>query len=117
MHVAKYLTPGQSAEREELEGLLDCAQPGWRSLVVDQRYLPSNEVAGLTPTAELGGTLGRPSVRVAEMERVFLVGDWVGEEGILASAVLGSALTAAQEIVQISRSGVQTLPLQRASNT
>jgi phytoene dehydrogenase-like protein len=115
VHVAKYLTPGQSAEREELEGLLDRAQPGWRSLVVDQRYLPSIEVAGLTPTAELRGTLGRPSVRVAEVERVFLVGDWVGEEGILGGAALSSALTAAQQIAEISGAGIQPLPLQRAS--
>ena len=47
------------------------------------------------PTAETGGLSGRPAIAVAALPGVFLAGDWVGDEHLLAGAALASARQAA----------------------
>ena len=102
IHVLKYLPTGggeAKADERELEGLLDLIQPGWREAVVEHRFLPSMMVTNDLPTAAHGGLRGRPDVAVPHAEGVYVAGDWVGPEGMLADASLASARRAAEAIV------------------
>jgi phytoene dehydrogenase-like protein len=103
IHVAKYLPPdhaGSPAEdRRELEGLLDLVQPGWREAVVSSRFLPDMIVMNAVATAALEGRKHRPSPEVQDVPGLFIAGDWVGDEGLLADASLASAKKAAQLII------------------
>jgi phytoene dehydrogenase-like protein len=97
---AKYLPPdhndtSESVERE-LESLLELVQPGWREAVVYRRFLPDMVVMNALPLASLDGTRGRPGPQVIDVPGLFVVGDWVGEEGLLVDASLASARRAAE---------------------
>jgi len=94
--------PAEEVERE-LEGLLDLVQPGWREAVVYRRFLPDMIVMNAMPLASGDGTRGRPGPRVADVRGLFVAGDWVGNEGLLADASLASAKAAA-ELIGASRS-------------
>src|SRR6185436_14328541 len=100
IHVAKYLTTGDATDaravERELEALLDLIQPGWRELVVQRRFLPHMTVAHLLPTAASGGNAGRPSAEVPGLANLFIAGDWVGAEGLLADASIASGKRAAE---------------------
>lgn len=102
IQVAKYLEPGhdESAEKveHELECLLDLIQPGWRDVVVYRRFLPDMIVMNSIPLALAGGTRGRPGPDVPGVPGLYVAGDWVGQEGLLADASLASAKQAAQMI-------------------
>lgn len=112
VHVAKYgsmTSPGVSADydgemtgrsdadrldEEELERFLDDLQPGWRELVVHKRFLPSLAVAN----AMKSPTSYRPQPQTS-VRGLYIAGDWVGCEGVLADAALTSARTAARTIL------------------
>ena len=68
--------------------------------VLASRYLHNMTVTYGIPQARLGGLRGRPSVAVAGMPGIFLAGDWVGREGMLADAAMASAKHAAVEAVR-----------------
>ena len=97
----KYLPAGDGSDpqqdRVELESLLDRLQPGWREHVVEQRWLPCMTASNALVTAAAGGTQGRPRGRVPDSPALWIVGDWVGPEGMLADASLASAEAAADE--------------------
>jgi phytoene dehydrogenase-like protein len=103
----KYLPHGEApdAKRDatELEAWLDRLQPGWRERVIARRYLPQLVVSHAIPTASQGGLEGRPPTRVPDAERLFVVGDWVGHEGVLLDAVLASAEAAGGAILEDER--------------
>jgi phytoene dehydrogenase-like protein len=104
IQVAKYLPPdhtdsSESVERE-LEGLLDLVQPGWRKAVVYRRFLPDMIVMNALPLATQDGTRGRPAPQVSDVRGLFVVGDWVGNEGLLVDASLASAKQAAEIIAK-----------------
>lgn len=100
IQAAKYLSPENSDSSEdierELEGLLDLVQPGWRELVVYRRFLPDMIVMNAMPLASRAGTKGRPSPKVNDVPGLLVVGDWVGDEGMLVDASLASASEAAR---------------------
>jgi hypothetical protein len=100
IHVAKYLPPDHSdspaSVERELEGLLDVVQQGWREAVVYRRFLPDMIVMNDTATASRQGTKGRPSPQVDDVPGLFVVGDWVGGEGMLVDASFASARHAAE---------------------
>lgn len=100
IHVAKYLAPDAPADPRgdegELEALLDLVQPGWREAVVVRRFLPRLTVMPALATAAAGGLAGRPDAVLPGLAGVFLAGDWVGPEGLLADASLASAARAAR---------------------
>ena len=104
IHVAKYLPAGRptdaKADERELEATLDLVQPGWRDVVVERRYLPSMIVSHALVTAAAGGIAGRPSPAVPDVAGAYVVGDWVGRDGMLADASLASAKQAATLIMQ-----------------
>lgn len=101
IHVAKYLDgdgdDARAGERE-LEGLLDTVQRGWRECLVERQFLPQMVVANSLVTAASGGIAGRPGPTVPDLRNVYVVGDWVGNEGLLADATLASAKRAAAQI-------------------
>ena len=98
----KYLSPTEApdAARDaaELEAWLDRLQPGWRDVLVERRWLPAMVASGALVTASGGGLAGRPGPRVPDAPGVFVVGDWVGGEGMLLDASLASAERAATEL-------------------
>jgi phytoene dehydrogenase-like protein len=100
VHVMKYLGGDNSGMEEgvepELEEFLDRLQPGWRQHVRQRRFLPGMIVANALPEAATGGLAGRPGVEVPARPGVFLAGDWVGAEGMLADASAASAARAAR---------------------
>ena len=102
IQIAKYLPPDHHDSAEEvegeLEGLLDLVQPGWREAVVYRRFLPDMIVMNAMPLASRGGARRRPGPEVAEVKGLFVAGDWVGQEGLLADAALWSAKLAAERI-------------------
>jgi len=100
IHVAKYLgssiKPNPREDEKELEELLDLMQPGWREVVVKIRPLPSMVVSNALVTAANGGLSGRPDPKIED--NLYIVGDWVGSEGLLSNASFASARCAAQLI-------------------
>lgn len=81
-------------DEQELEGLLDRMQPGWREAVVHRRFLPAMTVSNALVTP---GTK-RPSP-VTPIRGLYLAGDWVGDEGLLSDASLASARAAARAML------------------
>jgi len=96
VHVAKYLAPDDAldaaATQRELEDMMDLIQSGWRDLVRQRRFLPRLTVAHHVPLAEAGG--GRAPVEVAGFANLFIAGDWVGDEAMLADASMASGRAA-----------------------
>jgi phytoene dehydrogenase-like protein len=98
----KYLRPGDATDaapdRAELEAWMDRLQRGWRERVVEQHWLPAMVTSNAVVLANRGGLRGRPGPRVPDAPGVFVVGDWVGSEGMLLDASLASAEKAAEEV-------------------
>jgi phytoene dehydrogenase-like protein len=101
IHVAKYLgtaiQPKPREDQPELEAFLDLLQPGWRQVLVKKRPLPNMVVSNALVTAADGGLGGRPNPRIAE--NLYIVGDWVGKEGLVSNAAVASAKHASQQIL------------------
>jgi len=97
VHYAPSGDPGK--DEEELEGLFDLVQPGWRERLVEKRFLPSMVVSNAMVTAASGGFAGRPGVAVPGVAGLLLSGDWIGPEGMLADTGLGSAKLAADQVM------------------
>jgi phytoene dehydrogenase-like protein len=98
VHVMKYIDPdsqGDADPEAELERVMDRVQPGWRAQVVVRRFLPSL----VASNALVEVRKRRPGVDAVGIERVYLAGDWVGEESMLADAAIASARAAATRIV------------------
>jgi hypothetical protein len=95
----KYLSPDEAhdpvRDEAELEGWLDRLQPGWRDVVVHRRSLPAMVASHAMPTAADDGLPGRTGTAVPDAPGAFVVGDWVGPEGLLLDAVMASAEQAA----------------------
>jgi phytoene dehydrogenase-like protein len=94
IHAMKYLAPGDDANpREvtrELEDWIEKLQPGWRDLVVARRAMP--DMVASHDIARVGATgSARPGPAVPLAQGLFVVGDWVGGEGMLADGTLASA--------------------------
>lgn len=104
VNVGKYLSPDATSDAKsderELEALLDIIQPGWRDVVVHRRFLPSLVVSHALVTAAAGGNTGRPGPLVPDVANLYVIGDWVGPDGLLADVGLASARRAAQLLTQ-----------------
>jgi phytoene dehydrogenase-like protein len=104
VHVAKYLRWGEEAnpaeDRDELARFLDVIQPGWWREVEHERFMPRLNVTQSLVGAANGGFRGRPAVDSPAAGNVYIAGDWVGEEGMLADAALASAYRAAKLITE-----------------
>jgi phytoene dehydrogenase-like protein len=102
IHAAMYLPPDHERspqeDERELENHLDLVQPGWREVVAHRQFLPGMTVMNAMATARRDGTRGRPGPQVPDIPGLYVVGDWVGPEGLLADASLASAKQAAEII-------------------
>ena len=103
IHTMKYFSPGEprepKADERELEELLDLAQPGWRSEVVERQFLPHMLASNAIVKAQQGGMRGRPGPVVPGIRNLYVAGDWVGPEGQLSEASLASARLASHLIL------------------
>jgi len=110
VHAAMYLGASPAGEPElvkrELEALVDLVQPGWRDAIVQARFLPHLRVAHDLPAASHGGFAGRPGPAVPDIPGLFVAGDWVGGQGLLADASLASAQAAADAVIATVRPAV-----------
>jgi phytoene dehydrogenase-like protein len=101
IHVAKYLgtsiEPKPREDQPELEEILDLLQPGWKQVLVKKRPLPNMVVSNALVTAATGGLVGRPDPKIAD--NLYVVGDWVGKEGLVSNASFASAKRAAHLIL------------------
>ncbi|MFO0757102.1 MAG: NAD(P)/FAD-dependent oxidoreductase [Byssovorax sp.] len=96
VHLMKYGPSGAPhADEAELRDLMSRVQPGWEAHVVEQRFLPAMTASHALVTAGGKGLAGRPGQVVPGARGLFLAGDWVGPEGMLADAALGSGARAA----------------------
>jgi phytoene dehydrogenase-like protein len=104
----KQLSPIKATDPEQdlqdLEAVLDAAQPGWREVQVKKIYLPHIETVGTLPLARSGGFAGRPDYRLPELTNLYLAGDWVGSEGFATDASLASARRVSRLILQAGSS-------------
>lgn len=93
VHIARYLPVGEapSNARAELEGVADLAMPGWRDLEVKRQELRGMIVSHGLPRWDRP----RPNVALEDAPGVFIAGDWVGPEGMIADAAAASAASAA----------------------
>jgi phytoene dehydrogenase-like protein len=57
-------------------------------------------VSNALVTAAAGGTAGRPGAAVPGIANLYVAGDWVGPDGMLADASLASARRAAHAAVR-----------------
>ena len=96
----RYLGPTPSADsaadERAMEETLDLLQPGWRGHVRHKRFLPNMVVVHDLPGAAGGGLQGRPGPAVPGCDNLFVAGDWVGNEGLLADASLASGRRAGE---------------------
>jgi phytoene dehydrogenase-like protein len=110
IQVARYLRPDETLERgaleTELEALVDAVQPGWREHLVAKKLLRDLVVAHDVPRASAGGLRGRPDAQVPGIEGLFVAGDWIGPEGLLADAALASGRAAGRRAAGSSGSNV-----------
>ncbi len=101
VHLMKYLNSvnetDSAKDEEELEGLLDVLQPGWRDYVISRRYLPklivSNDIK--KPFHKLDNHLINSDIG---LEGIYIAGDWVGETELLLNASLTSVKNATKLI-------------------
>lgn len=121
IHVAKYLpvnaSDSSASVRAELEHVLDLVQPGWREVIVHQRFLPEMTVANSNPKPVASGLGDRPQTAVSEIPGLFLAGDWVGPEGLLVDASVASARDAARKATEfISKDHLSFPTLEKVSS-
>lgn len=111
LQTARYGAPGESGEPggadgppggvEVLEAFLDRIQPGWQDEVLVRQPLPRITVAWDRPRPARGGLNGRYGPVVPEAEGLYVVGDWVGPEGMLSDAAVASARRAAETALTV----------------
>ncbi len=109
VHVAKYLGPEPAdakAVERELEEFCDVVQPGWRLEVERRRFLPSMLVTG----ALVEAGRARPGPEVPGVGELFLAGDWVGDEGMIADAAFASGREAGRLAAERSNASRTSRP-------
>lgn len=98
VHAMRFIEPGETPDRQklvgELEAFVDLLQPGWRDRVVVRRFLGAMPVHSALPLAAHRGLSGRPGAPVPDADGLFIAGDWVGPDGLLADASAASGRAA-----------------------
>jgi phytoene dehydrogenase-like protein len=99
IHVMRYLGPspsGGAEDERELEGLLDLVQPGWRDEVILRRFMPEITVGGALPSVSWEQREGPRGPAVPGADGLFVAGDWVGPDGMLADRAIQSGAWAGE---------------------
>jgi hypothetical protein len=103
--VTRYLDESERASsttEHEIESLLDLTQPGWRDEVVVRRFVPSLVVSNALPSVEWQTGAGPANVAVPGVAGLFVAGDWVGQDGLLADRALTSASRAGVAAAEVA---------------
>jgi len=104
IHTVRYHRPGESLSAEtskrELEALLDRLQPGWRTEVMAQSFLPHIQAVSDIVQAKRSGITGRPGPLVPGIGDLYVAGDWVGNEDQQSGAAFASASCAARLVAE-----------------
>jgi hypothetical protein len=90
--------------RTSLEELVDLAHAGWRDQVVEARFGRRLVVAHDRPRPGIAPE-DRAQVEVPELANVFVAGDWITTEGMLADAALSSAARAGRLAAAVRNRG------------
>ncbi|TCP52200.1 phytoene dehydrogenase-like protein [Tumebacillus sp. BK434] len=108
LHLFRYNSPQEAGSPErhrgELERFLDRLQPGWQREVVTTRYLPRIAVTNGLPTVErviAARRAAQPETVVADMPGLYLAGDWVVGESLLADAAIVSGKELAERLLRL----------------
>ena len=104
VHVAKYLPVGEAPGADaigELERVADLVMPGWRALEVKRQELRGMVVANSLPRWDRK----RAGVCVKDAPGLFVAGDWVGDEWMIADAAAASAVEAAMAVQEWLKRG------------
>ena len=73
---------------------MDLVQLGWREVVEEHRMMPEMVVTH----ALVQAGKPRPEIDSSAVEGLWLAGDWVGEEGMLADGAAASGRLVAEQI-------------------
>ncbi len=115
IHVLKYLSDDESPDprqsEQQLASVLDRLQTGWRDELVHKQFLPSMVVSNDMPRAAAGGLSGRPGPQIPGLTGLYVAGDWVGPQGLLADATLASAEQVAEQITAGMSERVASKPI------
>jgi len=76
--------------------VLDLVQPGWRDEVVARRFMSEITVAGALPSVAWEERDGPRGPLVPGVDGLFVAGDWVGPDGMLADRAIMSGERAGQ---------------------
>lgn len=103
-HAMKYLDssigPNPLEDKLQLESLLDTIQPGWRKMIIRQRFLPNMIASNTVINYNNNETMeNRPDTEVPGVNNLYIIGDWVGPDGMLADASFASAKAVALSIL------------------
>lgn len=88
-------------DEQQLEQLLDLAQPGWRKELVVRQYLPKMTVVHDFP--HMNRTVN-PGPAVPEIKGLYVAGDWVSHGELLVDASVASAKRAVEHLLHKQRS-------------
>lgn len=100
VHVMRYEPPGDVG-RADLEAIADELQPGWRANE-RARQLGLRRVVAYDRPRPGAGLIGRPGPVVHDAPGLFVAGDWVGPDDLLAGASLASGRAAGTAAAQRS---------------
>ncbi len=97
VHIAKYLPVEEAPSRDaiaELEGIADLVMPCWRAHETVRQELRGMVVANCMPRWDRK----RPGVAVLDAPGLFIGGDWVSAEGMIADCAAASGVEAAKAV-------------------
>ena len=97
MHLARYFGPADPISTdhfEDLRRIADSFHPTWREQLVHEQRLSGATVAYDFPRIDRAGR--RTEIGLPDAPGVFLAGDWIGDEGMLADAAAASGRAAAR---------------------
>lgn len=88
-------------DKEQLENTMELLHPNWEREVVAQQYLPKITVVYDFPHID---RVEKPGPNIPGMPGVYVAGDWLGHDEILADAAVASGKRAALHILKQSES-------------
>jgi len=90
--------PDSDKDLQELEGVLDLMQPGWREQLIVKQYLPKMTVCHDFMHLK---RLENPGPAVPEIKGLYVVGEWATHGEVLVDAVTASAKRAIQHMLSL----------------
>jgi hypothetical protein len=103
------IKPNPLQDKMELEGFLDMVQPEWRKMVIRQRFLPHMIASNTVINNNDGMMENRPDIEIPGVNNLYIIGDWIGPEGMLADTSFASAKAVALKILN-EKAGIKYIP-------